>query len=88
MTNHEAIGSWGWRNSRFKPSTTKGEDSKAAIASEAKQSIVQQERKLDCFASLAMTVSEHAHKSDCVDGVTGRRSARQTSRSNGGLRFR
>jgi len=26
------------------------------IASEAKQSIAQQERKLDCFASLAMTV--------------------------------
>jgi hypothetical protein len=26
------------------------------IASEAKQSIEQQERKLDCFASLAMTV--------------------------------
>jgi hypothetical protein len=27
----------------------------AVIASEAKQSIEQQERKLDCFASLAMT---------------------------------
>jgi hypothetical protein len=27
------------------------------IASEAKQSIEQQERKLDCFASLAMTIS-------------------------------
>jgi len=29
----------------------------AVIASEAKQSIEQQERKLDCFASLAMTIS-------------------------------
>jgi hypothetical protein len=30
----------------------------AVIASEAKQSIAQQEGKLDCFASLAMTLKE------------------------------
>jgi len=39
---------------------TSGEIAKlypAVIASEAKQSIAQQARKLDCFASLAMTVS-------------------------------
>jgi hypothetical protein len=39
---------------------TRGEIAKlcffVVIASEAKQSIAQQERKLDCFASLAMTV--------------------------------
>src|ERR1700675_2638136 len=34
----------------------------AVIASEAKQSIAQQERKLDCFAALAMTVLK------CGDG--------------------
>jgi hypothetical protein len=46
----------------------RAEDLKAIIASEAKQSIVQQERKLDCFASLAMRFSEQTHKSDSVDG--------------------
>jgi hypothetical protein len=41
----------------------------AVIASEAKQSIAQQERKLDCFAALAMTLLKYVLL--LFDGVDG-----------------
>jgi len=55
----------------------------AVIASAAKQSMAQHTRKLDCFASLAMTVLENVsslfdilNQQQIVDGVSSRHTLR------------